>query len=383
MRREGVRTPRTLPPHRTDSTRERSRICARPRPARPAQRPLAEGARKECTAWLSGRPRSSSRASPTCTCRSTCSARRSTTTSTTRIIRPSINCIAMTYELAAQPEYEDLMLATSHLTGKKVNRFTHIHQSTEDLSKKVKMQRLLGQKTGSCFQRCVGMDAINALYSVTYEIDQARGTDYHERFKKYVQYLQDERPRRRRRHDRPQGRPLPGAAPAARPRHVRARRREARRRHRGARRQGAPDRRLQLARDHRHAHHRHARGRRGLRRQLQLPGERRGRLLHLRPPELRHAQARGQRPRRRQHALRRPGSADGLRRRVRPLGPRLHVRRDRVLRRARRALRRLPPPELRRLQGRRRRRAHRRRRHWPPTTTASPRPATSRTSSSR
>ena len=107
------------------------------------------------------------------------------------VIRPSINCIAMTYELAAQPEYEDLMLATSHLTGKKVNRFTHIHQSTDDLSKKVKMQRLLGQKTGSCFQRCVGMDAINALYSVTYETDQARGTQYHERFRRYVRYLQD------------------------------------------------------------------------------------------------------------------------------------------------------------------------------------------------
>ena len=86
------------------------------------------------------------------------------------------------------PEYQDLMLATSHLTGKKVNRFAHIHQSTEDLSKKVKMQRLLGQRTGSCFQRCVVMDAINALYSITYEIDQANGTDYHESFTKYVQY---------------------------------------------------------------------------------------------------------------------------------------------------------------------------------------------------
>ncbi len=107
------------------------------------------------------------------------------------IIRPSINCIAMTYELARHPEYEDLMLATSHLTGAKVNRFTHIHQSTEDLVKKVKMLRLLGQKTGSCFQRCVGMDAINALYSVTYDTDQAKGTEYHERFKKYVQYLQE------------------------------------------------------------------------------------------------------------------------------------------------------------------------------------------------
>lgn len=107
------------------------------------------------------------------------------------IIRPSLECIAMTYELAQQPEYQDLMLATSHLTGKKINRFTHIHQSTDDLIKKVKMLRLLGQKTGSCFQRCVGMDALNALWSVTYECDQARGTDYHQRFRTYVQYLQD------------------------------------------------------------------------------------------------------------------------------------------------------------------------------------------------
>ena len=34
-----------------------------------------------------------------------------------------------------------------------------------------RMQRRLGQRTGTCFQRCVGMDAINSLYSVTYDID--------------------------------------------------------------------------------------------------------------------------------------------------------------------------------------------------------------------
>ena len=107
------------------------------------------------------------------------------------IIRPSLDCMAMTYELARLPEYEDLMLATSHLTGEKVNRFTHIHQSVEDLVKKVKMQRLLGQKTGSCFQRCVGMDALNAVYSVTYETDRAEGTDYHDKFRSFVQYIQE------------------------------------------------------------------------------------------------------------------------------------------------------------------------------------------------
>lgn len=108
------------------------------------------------------------------------------------IIRPSLNSVAMTYELAHHPEYEDLMTATSTLTGKKINRFTHLHNSTEDLIKKVKMQRLLGQKTASCFQRCVGLDAFNALYSTTYEIDEKYGTNYHERFVEFLKYVQEE-----------------------------------------------------------------------------------------------------------------------------------------------------------------------------------------------
>jgi len=108
------------------------------------------------------------------------------------MIVPSQNSVAMTYELAQMPEYEDLMTATSNLTGEKINRFTHLHQSTDDLLKKVKMQRLLGQKTASCFQRCVGMDAANAVYSTTYECDKAHGTSYFENFKKYWERIQKE-----------------------------------------------------------------------------------------------------------------------------------------------------------------------------------------------
>ena len=69
------------------------------------------------------------------------------------MIRPSINCVAMTYALAQDPQYAELMTVKSSLTGHTINRFTHLHQSTEDLMNKVKMQRLLGQKTASCFQR--------------------------------------------------------------------------------------------------------------------------------------------------------------------------------------------------------------------------------------
>ncbi|MEJ2252187.1 MAG: 4-hydroxyphenylacetate 3-hydroxylase N-terminal domain-containing protein, partial [Candidatus Lokiarchaeota archaeon] len=101
------------------------------------------------------------------------------------IIKPSINTVMKIYELAQMDEYKDLMTAKSHLTGEIINRFTHIHQSVDDLIKKVKMQRLLGQKTACCFQRCVGFDAANSLYSVTYEMDKKYGTNYHQRFKNY------------------------------------------------------------------------------------------------------------------------------------------------------------------------------------------------------
>jgi len=106
------------------------------------------------------------------------------------ILRPSLNSVKATYDLAQKPEYEDLMVATSHLTGEKINRFTHIHQSADDLVKKVKMQRLLGQKTAACFQRCVGMDAMNALYSTTFECDTKNGTSYHKNFVEYVKMVQ-------------------------------------------------------------------------------------------------------------------------------------------------------------------------------------------------
>ena len=107
------------------------------------------------------------------------------------ILRPSLNSVKATYDLAQMPEYEDLMTATSNLTGEKINRFCHLHQSTDDLIKKVKMQRLMGQKTASCFQRCVGMDAFNAEFSTTYEIDKAHGTNYHERFTNYMKFVQE------------------------------------------------------------------------------------------------------------------------------------------------------------------------------------------------
>ena len=108
------------------------------------------------------------------------------------MIRPSLNSVVMTYRLAAEKESQDLMTTPSHLTGKRINRFTTVHQSAQDLVNKVKMQRLLGQKTASCFQRCVGMDAMNALYSTTFETDGKYQTSYHSRFRDFLGRVQEE-----------------------------------------------------------------------------------------------------------------------------------------------------------------------------------------------
>src|SRR5579883_2715845 len=105
------------------------------------------------------------------------------------IIRPSINAVAETYDLAN--EEPELGSAKSSLTGIQVNRFLHIAESADDLVNQNRMQRKLGQLTGTCFQRCVGMDALNSLYSVTYEMDQACHTPYHARFKQFLIEMQE------------------------------------------------------------------------------------------------------------------------------------------------------------------------------------------------
>ncbi|RJP85554.1 MAG: 4-hydroxybutyryl-CoA dehydratase [Desulfobacteraceae bacterium] len=107
------------------------------------------------------------------------------------IIRPSMNAVAKTYELAHMPEYRDIMTATSPISGNTINRFTHIHQNTNDLVKKTKMGRLLGRHTGCCFQRCVGMDSLNALSIVTFDMDRKLGTTYYKRFLDYLAYVQE------------------------------------------------------------------------------------------------------------------------------------------------------------------------------------------------
>ena len=66
-----------------------------------------------------------------------------------RIVKAS-SAIRMTFSLVDNPEMHDLMTATSHITGKTINRFTHIHQCPEDLLKKQEMTRKICGMCGGC-----------------------------------------------------------------------------------------------------------------------------------------------------------------------------------------------------------------------------------------
>jgi len=105
-----------------------------------------------------------------------------------------INTLGTTYDEAAKPENQELLTAISHLTGERINRFTHIHQNTDDLHKKQDMTRFLCRKVGGCIQRCMGIDGTNAIYNVSYEADKANNgsTEYHENFKKWLADFQKE-----------------------------------------------------------------------------------------------------------------------------------------------------------------------------------------------
>ncbi|UCG06029.1 MAG: 4-hydroxybutyryl-CoA dehydratase [Desulfobacterales bacterium] len=106
------------------------------------------------------------------------------------LVEPSIRAVAATYDCAHHAETKPLFRVRSTISGEEINRFTHLHQSTEDLMNKVIMQRYCGNVTACCFQRCVGLDAANAVFSVTYECDREHGTDYHQRFRDYWSRIQ-------------------------------------------------------------------------------------------------------------------------------------------------------------------------------------------------
>ncbi len=101
-------------------------------------------------------------------------------------VRPAINAIAATYALADDDATRELATVHSDIIGERVNRFTGLFRDASDLVRKLEMQRVLGRLTGTCFQRCVGLDGLNALFIATHQA----GSDAHAKFREWLAQVQ-------------------------------------------------------------------------------------------------------------------------------------------------------------------------------------------------
>lgn len=106
-----------------------------------------------------------------------------------RVIHASHH-VRLTFSLVDNPDYADLLVTTSHITGEKINRFCHIHQNADDLLKKQELTRKLCQVSGGCIHRCMGCDMLNGISVVSKDVDLKYGTQYHENYLKYLEYFQ-------------------------------------------------------------------------------------------------------------------------------------------------------------------------------------------------
>jgi 4-hydroxyphenylacetate 3-monooxygenase/4-hydroxybutyryl-CoA dehydratase/vinylacetyl-CoA-Delta-isomerase len=106
-------------------------------------------------------------------------------------LQGAIKTISLTFDKVDDPEFKDLLTAESHLEGiGTINRFTHIHQNTEDLLKKQELTRKICHYTGGCIFRCMGIDAMNGISIVTNRAEMMTGRPYNKRWLEYLKFWQ-------------------------------------------------------------------------------------------------------------------------------------------------------------------------------------------------
>ena len=96
------------------------------------------------------------------------------------------------FDAAKKEEYKEILTTKSSLTGKRISRYLSILKSAEDMISNVRMKRLMFNLTGTCTGgRCVGFNALNAMWATTYDIDKELGTDYHKKIRVWLKDAQE------------------------------------------------------------------------------------------------------------------------------------------------------------------------------------------------
>ncbi|MBW1785866.1 MAG: 4-hydroxybutyryl-CoA dehydratase [Deltaproteobacteria bacterium] len=109
------------------------------------------------------------------------------------ITGPAMEAVALAYDLAHDPEHQDRLTTTSHISGEKINFFTHLYRDVDVFVKRLDLMRDMARRHGMCHgARCVSGNIANGLESITFEMDKKLGTEYSKRFRTYWDRVQRE-----------------------------------------------------------------------------------------------------------------------------------------------------------------------------------------------
>ncbi len=89
-------------------------------------------------------------------------------------------------DAAHDPELAEIFTTKSTLTGERIHRNSSLMTSPEEMMYNSKFKRKMYHLTGTCTGGlCVGWNGLNVMWSVTTEMDETLGTDYHARLKEW------------------------------------------------------------------------------------------------------------------------------------------------------------------------------------------------------
>ena len=104
-----------------------------------------------------------------------------------KYFRISLEEMCKFYDWASDPQKEKDFAFWSPAINEKVSFWTHLRETPDDVRKLIET---LKTNNARHFCSMCMITGLNVLWAVTYDIDQARGTDYHQRLKKFFQELQ-------------------------------------------------------------------------------------------------------------------------------------------------------------------------------------------------
>lgn len=106
--------------------------------------------------------------------------------------RLHIESVAHAYDMSFDEKKAAVYTTTSFLSGEKAHRWNTLMTTMEDIIGNADMKRDQYRWAGTCTgSTCAGWTVLTAMYDATFQCDKEMGTNYHERLKNYMKFVED------------------------------------------------------------------------------------------------------------------------------------------------------------------------------------------------